>query len=113
MEMLRITTPEGREYEMPNIRSTRVYYEQTNARKKKGEKQYILEVLPEPKESESVAPKPGNEDVSPKPGNVGAEPKPSAKKPSAKKPDVSNAEAPNANADSDVNANADTPETIT
>ena len=113
MKMLRITTPEGRVYEVPNTQSTRVYYEQTNARRKKGEKMYILEVLPEPKDSKAVAPKLDNEDVSDKQDSVGAEAKPSAKKPSAKKPDVSNADAPSANADSDVKAIADTPEVIT
>ena len=43
MEMLRITTPEGRAYEMPYNKNTVLYYETANARKKATEVKYKIE----------------------------------------------------------------------
>jgi len=45
MEMLQITTPDGRVYKVPNQRETRLFYEQSNLRKKQGEKPYRIEVV--------------------------------------------------------------------
>ena len=45
MEVLRITTPEGRVYDMPNQASTRNFYERANSLKKGNEIKYKIEVV--------------------------------------------------------------------
>ena len=45
METLRITTPEGKVYKMPNQPETRRFYEMANARKNVDELKYKIEVV--------------------------------------------------------------------
>jgi len=50
MKMIKIKTPEGRVYEMPYNKETLAYYNKVNARKKKGEVRFEINVI-EPAEA--------------------------------------------------------------
>lgn len=43
--ILRITTPDGRKYDVPNVMQTRIFYEKLNSQQKDADKHYKFEVI--------------------------------------------------------------------